>query len=141
MTPNPRVVLDTNVLISAALSLHGKPRQVLDWGAEHGVILSSDETHKELVARLQRPKFEPYVDADERDTYIEWLEAYTYSVEVEAHVQACRDPDDDKFLELALSGNADVIVSGDEDLQVLHPFRGIPILSPDEFLKSEFVDL
>ncbi len=52
----------------------------------------------------------------------------------------CRDPDDDKFLELALSGDADVIVSGDDDLLVLHPFRGIPILSCDAFLESDFVD-
>ena len=139
MTPEPRVVLDTNVLISAALSPNGKPRRVLDWVAEYGVILSSDETLAELEISIQRPKFDPYVEADERDDYIEWLNARTHAVEIGEQIQACRDPDDDKFLELALSGNADVIVSGDDDLLVLHPFRGTPILSPDAFLESEFV--
>lgn len=140
MIHNPRVVLDTNVLISAALSPHGQPPQVLDWGAESGIIISSDDTLAELTTRLRRPKFDPYVEADERDAYVEWLEAYTALVAVNAHVQVCRNPDDDKFLELALSGDADGTVSGDKDLQGLHPFRGIPILSPHEFLKSEFVD-
>lgn len=55
-------------------------------------------------------------------------------------IDACRDPDDDKFLELAVGGEADVIVSGDNDLTVLDPFRGIPILTPDEFLASDFVE-
>ena len=140
MTRKPQVVLNTNVLISAALSLRGKPRRVLDWVAAYEVLLSSDETLEELETTLRRPKFEPYVDSDERDDYIEWLDTYTHPVEVEGQVQMCRDPDDDKFLELALSGDADVIVSGDNDLLVLHPFRGIPILSPDAFLESDFVE-
>ena len=102
MTRKLRAVLDTNVLISAALP----------------------PTPKIYVVR--RP-------CDDRDDYIEWLDTHTYPVEVEEQVQACRDPDGDKFLELALSG--------DDDLQVLHPFRGIPILSPAAFLKSDFVDM
>lgn len=137
---NPRVVLDTNVLISAALSLHGKPREVLDWVAEHGTILSSEETLEEFITRIKRPKFSPYLDPEQRDAYIEWLVLYTEPVEVEEEIEACRDSDDDKFLELAISGAADVIVSGDSDLTALHPFRDIPILTPDEFLKSRFVE-
>jgi putative PIN family toxin of toxin-antitoxin system len=140
MTHEPRVVFDTNVLISAALSPSGKPRRVLDWVAEYGVILSSDETLAELEISLRRPKFEPYVDADERDDYIQWLNTRTHSIEIGEQIQVSRDPDDDKFLELALSGSADVIVSGDDDLLVLHPFRDIPIPSPDAFLESDFVE-
>ncbi|MDE2844360.1 MAG: putative toxin-antitoxin system toxin component, PIN family [Chloroflexota bacterium] len=45
----------------------------------------------------------------------------------------CRDPKDDKFLELAVSGQASHIVSGDQDMLELHPFRGIPVLSPRSF--------
>ena len=52
----------------------------------------------------------------------------------------CRDPDDDKFLELAVSGNADYLVSGDDDLLALHPFREIPILRPAEFLALELTN-
>jgi len=58
-------------------------------------------------------------------------------VEVTQRVKECRDPKDDKFLELAVNGSADFIVSGDKDLQVLHPFRNIPILSPREFLDTD----
>jgi putative PIN family toxin of toxin-antitoxin system len=55
-------------------------------------------------------------------------------VEVTVHVVECRDPRDNKFLELAISGNAECIVSGDQDLLVLHPFRGISIVKPRDFL-------
>ena len=55
-------------------------------------------------------------------------------VEVTMHVGECRDPQDNKFLELAASGRALCIVSGDQDLLVLHPFRGIPIVTPRGFL-------
>jgi predicted nucleic acid-binding protein len=50
-------------------------------------------------------------------------------------VQACRDPDDDKFLEVAMSGGADWIVTGDADLLALHPFEGIAIVTPADFLR------
>jgi predicted nucleic acid-binding protein len=52
-------------------------------------------------------------------------------------VQGCRDPRDDKFLEVAFNGRADVIISGDADLLDLNQFRGIPILSPRDFLSYE----
>ena len=51
-------------------------------------------------------------------------------------IVACRDPTDDKFLELAVSGNADLILSGDKDLLTLHPFRGIPIVTPAAFVSG-----
>jgi putative PIN family toxin of toxin-antitoxin system len=57
-------------------------------------------------------------------------------VEVSEHVQECRDPGDDKFLSLALAGNASVIITGDDDLLVLHPFRNIAILSAFDYLMS-----
>lgn len=140
MMTNPRIVFDTNVLISAALSLQGTPRKVLDWAASHGTILSSAETLHEFITRMRRPKFEPYVDPAEREAYIEWVVLHADLIEVDEDIQACRDPDDNKFLELAISGGADVIISGDSDLTALHPFQEIPILSPDQFLESEFLD-
>ncbi len=56
------------------------------------------------------------------------------SVQITETVQACRDPDDDKILELAVNGGGDYIVTGDDDLPVLNPFRGIAIVSPAELL-------
>lgn len=140
MATELRVVVDTNVLISAALSLEGSSRKALDWIAENAVLLSSGTTLEEFVSRMRRPKFEPYVNPEDREAYIEWIVRHSEPVEVTKEIQACRDPDDDKFLELAVSGGADVIVSGDGDLQALDPFRGVPILSPDELLESEFVE-
>jgi uncharacterized protein len=57
-------------------------------------------------------------------------------VSITEHIAACRDPKDDKFLELAVNGKADVIVSGDADLLALNPFRGIPIVPPAAFVRG-----
>ena len=64
----------------------------------------------------------------------ELLAEIAFTKATTSQVTECRDPKDDKFLALALDGSADVIIAGDEDLLVLHPWRGIPILSPREFL-------
>lgn len=134
-----RAVLDTNVLISAALALRGKPRRAFDWVIDRGVMLASEPTFDEFVTRIRRPKFSRWLDAGDREEYIDRVYAWAEFVEISEHIQECRDPDDDKFLEVAVNGNADVIISGDKDLKVLHPFRDIPILTPAEFLESEFV--
>jgi putative PIN family toxin of toxin-antitoxin system len=64
------------------------------------------------------------------DDFINLLEIVVPQIEV----AICRDPDDDKFLSLAVSGNADLILTGDDDLLTLHPFRGLNILSPSTYL-------
>jgi putative PIN family toxin of toxin-antitoxin system len=136
MTSNPRAVLDTNVLISAALSLQGAPRGALLHIARHGVMLASRETLNEFATRIRRPKFGPYLSAERREEYIAWIAARAEFVEITERIRVCRDATDDKFLELAVNGRADVILTGDADLTALHPFRGIPIITPDEFLAS-----
>lgn len=83
---------------------------------------------------LARPKLRAYVDPVEARSFVHELVGIAELVPVTAHVQACRDPDDDKLLALALSGAADLVVSGDADLLVLDPFQGLPILSPRRFL-------
>ena len=60
--------------------------------------------------------------------------AISVFVEVIRHVKACRDPKDDKFLELAANGEADYLITGDKDLLELAPFEGIPVITPKEFL-------
>jgi putative PIN family toxin of toxin-antitoxin system len=64
------------------------------------------------------------------------LMAEAEAVEITERIAACRDATDDKFLELAVNGEADVIVSGDADLLVLNPFRGIPIVAPAAFVQG-----
>jgi putative PIN family toxin of toxin-antitoxin system len=137
MTNSPRCVVDTNVHISALLSAGSTSNRTIDTVLQHGVLLSSAETFAELEVSLHRSKFDSYLREDDREQYLALIQGASEFVEVTEHIEACRDPDDDKFLELAISGNADVIISGDDDLKVLHPFQAIPILSPDEFLESD----
>lgn len=85
---------------------------------------------------LRREKFDKYVRRRTREEFLRALIRDAVFVDVTETIRECRDPDDDKFLELAVSGSATHIISGDDDLQVLDPFRGIPVLSAREFLKS-----
>ena len=133
-----RAVVDTNVLISAALRAQGKPRRVLDVIRRcNGVLLFSDETYRELRSRLRRPKFDRYVSQAIRAVYLSQLMAVSEWVSITNAKLGCRDPDDDKFLETALMGDADCIVTGDRDLLEMSPFHGISILSPSEVLRAE----
>lgn len=139
MEDDLRCVIDTNVLISALLSSSGTPNRAVHIVLRNGQLLSSDSAFEELEESLNRPKFEPYLRAEDRDDYLALIRGSAQFVDVSTSLSVCRDPDDDKFLEIAVSGGADVIISGDGDLHALHPFREIPILSPDAFLESEFV--
>jgi putative PIN family toxin of toxin-antitoxin system len=134
MTSNLRVVMDTNVVVSAVLLPGSMPRQAFDEVLERGTLLISLATVAELNDVLRRPRFDPYIHADERLRFLAILVRDAELVEVTEVVTDCRDPQDNKFLALALDGKATHIVSGDEDLLVLHPFRGIPILTPRGFI-------
>ncbi len=130
-----RVVLDANVLISAALRPDGPPRAVVDAvRQERGVLLFSDETFDELRTRLQLPKFDRYVSWEGRAVYLAQLEAVSEWVPIAGAKLGCRDPDDDKLLETALMGSADCLVTGDRDLLEMSPFQNIPILTPAGFM-------
>ena len=99
----PRCVLDTNVLISAALSPTGTSRQALLWIVAHGTLLMSEETLAELESRLARTKFERYLDGEDRLAYLALIREAATFVRITETVQASPDPDDDKFLSLSLS--------------------------------------
>lgn len=130
-----RLVLDTHVLISAALQPNGSPRAVVEMiRAARGVLLFSDETFDELQTRIHRAKFDTYVSHNRRSVFLVQLEAASEWVSIIGAKLGCRDPEDDKLLETALMGEADCIVTGDQDLQVMSPFHHIPILSPTDFL-------
>ena len=131
-----RFVIDTNVLISAALSPSGVPRAVVDTIRDaNGILLFSDETFGELEVRFRLPKFDRYVGRDARTVFLAQLEAVSEWVSIVGARLGCRDPADDKLLETALLGRADRLVSGDRDLLVMSPFHGIPILTPADALR------
>ncbi len=134
MTRKPRFVADTNILISSLLLFNSLPGQAVHQALSIGVLLRSEATLFELARVLERSKFDDYATLEERKTFLDWLIRETDNVEIEKSVVACRDPKDDKFLELAVNGGAACVISGDNDLLVLDPFQGIPILSPARFI-------
>jgi putative PIN family toxin of toxin-antitoxin system len=81
-----------------------------------------------------RKRLQRYLDEDDIQTFIAALTREAEWVDVNEHITACRDPKDDKFLELAVSGHSTYIVTGDSDLLALHPFQGIQIITPSVFL-------
>ncbi|MEM1043993.1 MAG: putative toxin-antitoxin system toxin component, PIN family [Bacteroidota bacterium] len=131
-----RFVFDTSTVIGAALSPEGKPRAALVQAALHGELCASVAAYSELTSRLSRPKFDRYLDDAERTAFLDWFEGLLSFVPVTTSVTDCRDLDDNKFLALALDSAADVLVSSDADLLVLHPYRGIAVLSPTDFLRE-----
>ena len=134
MTTDLRVVFDTNVVISAMLLPLSIPRRALDRAMRKGRPLISAAMTTELDDVIHLPKFDKYLSEEERIEFLTTLVHEAELVNVVETVTDCRDPRDNKFLELAVSGRATHIVTGDSDLLVLHPFRGIIVVSPSEFL-------
>ena len=129
-----RFVLDTNLVISAALIELSLARRIFELALAKGEILLSAPVQVELSEVFLRPKFDRYVSPLRRLEFLANLIAIATAVQVTESFRICRDPKDDKFLELAINGQADCIISGDKDLLVLHPFQAISILSPSDFI-------
>lgn len=136
MMPNDpeRIVADTNSLVSRLLLPQSVPAKAVRRAVNEGQLLISDATLEELADVLSRPKFDPYVSVEDRQEFIRVLNRVAERVDIISPVKACRDPKDDKFLEVAINGEADLIVTGDKDLLALHPFRGVEIITPREYI-------
>ena len=131
-----RVVLDTNVVVSALLLPDSVPRQAFDKAVDQGEIIISTPVLLELAEVLARTKLNKYLSEQERTRFLVALLKETELVSITQQINECRDAKDNKFLELAVCGNADVLVSGDRDLLVLNPFREIDIVTPRDFLSG-----
>ena len=129
-----RVVFDVNVIVSAMLSANSVPRAAFDRALNQGTILFSDALSEESRRVFARGRFDRYITLEERAEFFEGLISDAEFVEITESVQVCRDPKDDRILELAVNGDAAYIVTGDADLLVLNPFRGIESLRPADFL-------
>ena len=90
----------------------------------------------ELNDVLRREKFNKYITEAERLQFLATLLKEGVLIEITETVTDCRDPKDNKFLELAVSGKAACIISSDQDLLTLHPFREIAILTPAQFMEQ-----
>lgn len=131
-----RVVVDTNVLVSRLIVPQSLPAHAVRKAELEATLLISDATMYELADVLARPKFDRYLSLEDRKSFLQRLSYIAEFVPIIQLVSECRDPKDDKFMEVALNGRADVIITGDADLLALHPWRKISILSPAQYLKS-----
>src|SRR5882672_5799785 len=135
MADRARVVVDNNALVSRLLIPDSVPGRAVRREVDQAQLLISEATLEELADVLARPKLDPYVSIADRQEFIRLLGRIAELVPITFTVRACRDPKDDKFLELAINGRADLIVTGDKDLLELNPFRGTPIITPAEYLE------
>jgi putative PIN family toxin of toxin-antitoxin system len=129
-----RVVIDTNVYVSRLIREQSIPGQAVGRAWREAVTLTSTAILEELRTVLRRPKFARYIQPEKIEPYIEMVGEFGLVLVNSPTIRACRDPRDDKFLEVAVHGRADVIVTGDLDLLALDPFRGVAILTPGEYI-------
>ena len=135
MRQRERVVADTNCLVSRLLLPSSVPGDVVRKAAGSGLLLVSEATMNELADVQARSKFDRYISLTDRQQFLRLLGRVAEFVPSVYPVRECRDPKDDKFLEVALNGKADLILTGDADLLALHPWQGIAILPPAQYLK------
>lgn len=128
-------VFDTNSLISANLSPDSVNRKAYDLARKIGISVYSDVTLTEFTETLTRPKFDKYISAKKRLEAIKAYEKKSQLINVSINIDTCRDPKDNKFLELAVTANATNIITGDKDLLILNPYKGITILTAAEFIR------
>lgn len=134
-----RAVIDTNIWISAAIRPLGTAGKLIPFlRSDRFTPLFSNDTFKEVVQVLGRPRFATKygIGSSEIRVVTAMLMSAGEMVEPTRRIAVCRDPKDDIFLEIAVAGNADLIVSGDADLLILHPFEGIPVVTLAAFLQS-----
>ena len=137
MRASGRVVVDTNVFVSGLLRQSSVPGRAAAKARHDATILVSQATMQELAGVLAEDKFDRYVTVEQRVQFIRLIANVAEFVPVIQVVRECRDPSDDKFLEVALNGRADVIITGDEDLLAMNPWRGIAIVSAKNYLSLE----
>ncbi len=130
-----KLVIDTNVLISAALSGQGAPATVLRMALAHHHLVFSQPTFDELRTRLYRPKFDRYISLENRTRLLHDFSASADWVECAEPGHYCRDRDDDKFIETALAAKAAFLISGDKDLLEAAAPEGLQIITAVQALE------
>ena len=132
----PRIILDTNTIVSGIIFKGDLLRRLVEFVVDEYEIVVSVETWDELSYVFQREKFDQHLPLGTRLTILAELAARVKEFQPTSVITECRDPKDNKFLALALDAGVGTIVSGDDDLRVLDPWRGIRIVSPNEFARS-----
>lgn len=127
-----RVVIDTNIWISFLIgkNLSGLSEAII---SSQVIVLFSNDLFSELIEVLNRPKFKKYFSASAIEELIALLYEKVELIEISNHFNDCRDPKDNFLLDLAVSGHANYLVTGDTDLLILSPFQGVEIISYQAF--------
>jgi uncharacterized protein len=129
-----RLVIDTNLMIRALLS-PGPAREFFALGPFSHLIVYHSEQLDELREVAARPRLK--IAAEAVEEFIRRIEIYGQRVDCDVNVKLdCRDPKDDYLLAVALAGTAEILLTEDEDLLVLHPWRGIQIVRLYQFLQE-----
>lgn len=137
----PHIVIDTNVIVSGILFQASIPRDVLTQALNEYSVTFSEQTWDELSLVLQRSKFDRHFSLEIRLLALTNLASKIEVISSKTSISDCRDPKDNKFLALAIDAGAKIIVTGDKDLLVMHPYQGITICTPAEFLSHHTADL
>ncbi len=133
-----KVVIDTNVIISAGISVDGNPAKIFE------MLLSgklenytTDDIIDEVKNVINRDKIKKILDFQDREFIINNFERNSEKI-VSSYMffEVKEDPKDNKFLDCAVSANVDYIISGDEHLLKMKEFKGITIISPTDFIKK-----
>ncbi|MDH4137101.1 MAG: putative toxin-antitoxin system toxin component, PIN family [Anaerolineae bacterium] len=128
-----RAVIDTTVWISG-IFWHGIPHQILEiWKAGDFDIIVSQSILAEIGRKLNEKATEFEMEAEVVNEWLDLIIGEAILVQPQEKIRACRDPDDDLFLEAAVEGRADFIVSGDKDLTDMGEFRKIKLVKPRQF--------
>ena len=135
MTKTDLFVIDTNILVSAFILPNSTARKVLNKARKDGYVIISQKCADEFTEVFIRPKFDKYLPLGTRLEILDDFISLAYVFEPAIEIITCRDPKDNKFLELAFIAKAKCIITGDQDLLILNPFQGIPIITAAEFLK------
>lgn len=134
LTPE-RVVVDTNVFVSRLLRFDSVPGRAAEKAIHNAVLLVSQATMSELADVLAQEKFDRYVTIEQRLQFVRLIAQTAKFVPIIHTIRECRDPKDDKFLEVGLNGRADVIITGDVDLLAMHPWREVAIVTPANYIR------
>lgn len=130
----PKIILDTNLLISALMFANSPASQAVVNAYRYFQPIASTETWDEFEQVSAREKFAPYFSLEARLEFLATLAQSTVFFAVNTQVTDCKDPKDNQFLSLALSTDCQLIVSGDQDLVSMHPYQHVHILRPRDFL-------
>ena len=131
-----KAVVDTNVLISGLLGSRTNRRIIEAFRDEEFLLVTSPLLIEEFLRVSSRPRLSVYFSARERQAIAWFLQTQTHLATPKRRFHICRDPKDNLLLEVAVAARASILVTGDQDLLVLHPFRRISILTPAQFLQG-----